>query len=49
MNKCLENVNVAFIYYDKLKSIMISIEKLIKNYKNLDKIYDKIYKIYFNN
>ena len=49
MNKRLKSVNVTFTHYDELENFIMTIEKLIKHCENLNNVYDKMYKIYFNN
>ena len=48
-NKHLKNVNVIFTHHNEFKSFIMIVEKLIKHCKNSSNVYNKIYKVYFDN
>ena len=47
--KYLSNVNIILTHYNKLKNLIIIVEKLINYCKKAIDARNKVYKVYFNN
>ena len=46
--KCLKNVSITFTHHDKLKNLIMIVERLVNHYEKTIDARNKIYKIYFD-
>ena len=49
IKKRLKSASITLTHYDKLKNLIMIIEKLINHYKKAIDARNKVYKVYFDN